>query len=111
MFGSFNDFEIISHVENVRYTGDTFYPCEISLYNGNANHGLLPHTYIRSKNVNICAFAARCQSMGVQINLIGKKFIRPEVSGIEFANVHPPQFPGFQNGFNNGYSNGFGRQF
>lgn len=115
-----HDFEIISHVENVRYTTDAFHPCQVALYLGDARLKLEPHTYYRSKVLKICEFAERCKLNGVQIKLIGNKFIHAEATGIEYANVNGyPNVPngfqgnnfGFQgNDFGNGYGR-FGRHF
>lgn len=81
MIGNY-DYSIVSPVENVRYTTDEDFPCEITLTNGSE-----PNTLYRSKNVNICEFAERRKDTSTSIKLYGKTFFGlHNIVAIEYAN-------------------------
>lgn len=85
----FNSYEIVSYVENVRYSNNEQMPCEIALFNGIEKIGLPPHTYHGSKNVKLCKFAERCKLNRLQVKVTGRlmKIFRnfAEVYQIEYA--------------------------
>lgn len=129
MFG-IRDFEIVSYVENVRYTTDSFYPCEVMLYNGDVGSGLQPHTYLRSDRSSLCEFAENAKLRGVSVRVKGNNFMRQQITAIEssvipthpsggfhtqfqnnFPNQFPNQFPNPSNYFPNNFPNGFPNNF
>lgn len=81
MLGNF-DYSVVSPIENVRYTTDENFPCEITL-----THGSEPKTLYRSKNVNICKFAERRKDANSTVKLYGIEFFNLyNIIAIEYAN-------------------------
>lgn len=83
------DYEIASFVENVHYSTDPTFVCEIALIHGYAEYDLKPNSYHRSKDIQICRFAERCRRPSQKVKLYGKvMFGLTDVVGIEFADTN-----------------------
>lgn len=83
------DYAIASSVENVHYSTDSTFPCEIALKEGDSENELSPNTYHRSKNPRLCEFAERCRAANLNVKLYGKvMFGLTDVVGIEYANTN-----------------------
>lgn len=83
------DYEIASFVENVHYSTDPTFVCEIALIHGYAEYDLKPNSYHRSKDIQICRFAERCRRPSQKVKLYGKvMFGSTDVVGIEFADTN-----------------------
>lgn len=83
------DHAVESLVENVHYSVDPTYVCEIALKDGNAESDIKPNSYHRSKDVHLCEFAERCRNSNQKVKLYGMpKYDLPEVVGIEYADTN-----------------------
>lgn len=82
------DYAIISPVENVHYSTDETFPCEIALTFGDSQNVRKPFTYHRSNDIKMCEFAERCRVSSIEVQLYGKTmFGQTNVVGIEFAHT------------------------
>lgn len=83
MLGNYDN-SIVSSVDNVRYTTDENFPCEITLTGGSD-----PTTVYRSKSVNICEFAERRKDAGTRVKIYEITFFGlHNVIGIEYSKTN-----------------------
>lgn len=80
------DYEISSFVENVHYSTDSTFVCEIALMHGDTDNNIKPNSYHRSKDTRLCEFAERCRNANQKVTLYGKTmFGLTDLVGIEYA--------------------------
>lgn len=83
------DYEIASFVENVHYSTDPTFVCEIAMMHGYAEYDIKPNSYHRSKDTRLCRFAERCRRPSQKVKLYGKvMFGLTDVVGIEYADTN-----------------------
>lgn len=83
------DYEIASLVENVHYSTDSTFVCEIALKDGDTENEIKPNSYHRSKDTRLCEFAERCRNANQRVKLFGKSWIGlTDLVGIEYADTN-----------------------
>lgn len=82
------DYKISGQVEIVSYLSSTFWPCSISMSNGDSN-GNRKYYYHASKYLSLCEFAERCKNLNKDVNVYAVVEDDANViDRIEFANTN-----------------------